>query len=158
MESPHQVDNILARSKETQCGAAISPLRVITGPLYRLPGLFWKIENIPRALGTGDTILGPSVGLDACFCLAGPCLASVSPPAEMGGESGGTAKRRGPRSCMPPIPCLIYLFLAVLGLRCCVGVSPVGASGGHCLIVVCGLLIAVACVVWIAGSRTHGLQ
>ena len=63
-----------------------------------------------------------------------------------------------PRSRMPPIPCLIYLFLAVLGLRCCVGISPVGASGGHCLIEVCGLLIAVACVVWIAGSRTHGLQ
>ena len=157
MESPHQVDNILARSKETQRGAAISPLRVITGPLYRLPGLFWKIENIPRALGTGDAILGPLVGLGACFCLAGPCLASVSPPAEMGGESGGTSKPRGPQKphASHPLP---YLFLAVLGLRCCVGVSPVGASGGHCLIVVCGLLIAVACVVWIAGSRTHGLQ
>ena len=110
MESPHQVDNILARSKETQRGAAISPLRVITGPLYRLPGLFWKIENIPRALGTGDAILGPLVGLGACFCLAGPCLASVSPPSEMGGESGGTSKPRGPQKphASNPLP---YLFI-----------------------------------------------
>ena len=70
------------------CGAAISLLHVITGLLYSLLGLFWKTENTPRALGSGDTILGPLVGLGACFCLSGPHLASVSPPAEMGGGSG----------------------------------------------------------------------
>ena len=41
---------------------------------------------------------------------------------------------------------LFYLFLAVLGLHCCVGSSPTVASGGYSLAVVrvCGLLIAVA--------------
>ena len=38
-------------------------------------------------------------------------------------------------------------FLAVLGLCCCSGFSPVMASGGHCLVVVCRLLIVVASLV-----------
>ena len=37
----------------------------------------------------------------------------------------------------------ICLFLAVLGLRCCMVFSRVGASEGYSLDVVCGLLIAV---------------
>ena len=32
----------------------------------------------------------------------------------------------------------------MLGLHCCVGFSPVAASGGHSVIALCGLLIAVA--------------
>ena len=39
---------------------------------------------------------------------------------------------------------LIYLFLAVLGLRCCVGVSPAAVSGDYSLGVVGGRLVAVA--------------
>ena len=38
----------------------------------------------------------------------------------------------------------IYLFLAVLGLRCCTGFSLVAVSGGCSLVAVHGLLIAVA--------------
>ena len=38
----------------------------------------------------------------------------------------------------------IYLFLAVLGLRCSVALSLVVGSRGYSLVVVCGLLIAVA--------------
>ena len=41
------------------------------------------------------------------------------------------------------IPNSIYLPLAVLGLRCCVG-SPLFVQGAHCLVPVYGLLIAVA--------------
>ena len=37
-----------------------------------------------------------------------------------------------------------YLFLAVLGLHCCVGFSLVVANWGCTLVVVCRLLIAVA--------------
>ena len=37
-----------------------------------------------------------------------------------------------------------YLFLAVLGLRCCVGFSLVAVSASYSLVVVHGLLIAVA--------------
>ena len=43
-----------------------------------------------------------------------------------------------PRSRMPPIPCLIYLFLAVLGLRCCASFSLVVAHGLSCS-VACGI-------------------
>ena len=48
---------------------------------------------------------------------------------------------------------LIYLFLAVLGLRCCLGFSLVGANRGYSLVAVCGFLPEVAspCV-------EHGLQ
>ena len=38
----------------------------------------------------------------------------------------------------------IYLFLAVLGLHCCAGFSLVVATGDYSLVVVLGLLIAVA--------------
>ena len=45
----------------------------------------------------------------------------------------------------------LYLFLTALSLHCC-GLSLVAASGGYSLIVVCGLLIAVASLV-----AEHGL-
>ena len=38
----------------------------------------------------------------------------------------------------------VYLFLAVLGLHCCSGFSLVAESGGYFLVVMSGLLIAVA--------------
>ena len=38
----------------------------------------------------------------------------------------------------------IYLFVAVLGLHCCVGFSLVAASGGYFLVVARGLLTGVA--------------
>ena len=41
----------------------------------------------------------------------------------------------------------VFFFLAVLGLFCCSGFFPVMASGGHCLVVVCRLLIVVASLV-----------
>ena len=37
-----------------------------------------------------------------------------------------------------------YLFLAVLGLRCCIGFSPVAVSGGYSPLVVHGPLNVVA--------------
>ena len=40
-----------------------------------------------------------------------------------------------------------YLFLAVLGLCCCMGLSLVSASRGYSLIAVCGRLIVVASLV-----------
>ena len=46
----------------------------------------------------------------------------------------------------------IYLFLATLGLRCCVGLFLVVASWGYSPAVVCGLLIWVASLV-----AEHGL-
>ena len=42
---------------------------------------------------------------------------------------------------------LIYLLLAVLGLRCCSGFSLVVASGGYSLFVVLRLLIGMASLV-----------
>ena len=42
---------------------------------------------------------------------------------------------------------VIYLFFAVLGLHYCKGFSLVAVSRGYFLIVVCGLLIVVACLV-----------
>ena len=47
----------------------------------------------------------------------------------------------------------IYLFLAVLGLHCCVGFSLVAVSKGKSLVVVCRLLIVAASLV-----RKHRLQ
>ena len=41
----------------------------------------------------------------------------------------------------------IYLFLATLGLHCCMGFSPVAVSQGYSLAVVPRLLIAVASLV-----------
>ena len=42
---------------------------------------------------------------------------------------------------------LLFLFLAVLGLCCCMGVSLVVASGGYSLAAVGGLLTAVVSLV-----------
>ena len=39
---------------------------------------------------------------------------------------------------------IIYFIFVVLGLCCCTGFSLLSASGGSCLVVVCGLLIEVA--------------
>ena len=47
----------------------------------------------------------------------------------------------------------MYLFLALLGFRCCVGFSLVAASGGS-LVTVCGLLTGVAS----RGAWALGLQ
>ena len=41
----------------------------------------------------------------------------------------------------------IYLFLTVLGLRCCEGFSLVVAGGGYSLLVMRGLFIAAASLV-----------
>ena len=41
----------------------------------------------------------------------------------------------------------IYLFLSVLGLRCCMGFSPVAASRGYSLVAVCRPLTAVVSLV-----------
>ena len=46
----------------------------------------------------------------------------------------------------------IYLFLAALGLRCCTWAFSNCGERGLLFIVVCGLLIAVACLV-----AEHGL-
>ena len=58
--------------------------------------------------------------------------------------------------------CLFYnfawLFLAVLGLRCCVGFPLVAVSGGCSPVVVHGLLTAVASLVGRTGSRACGLS
>ena len=50
----------------------------------------------------------------------------------------------------------MYLFLAVLGVPCCVDFSLVVASGGYSLVVVCGLLLWQL-LLWSMGSRTPGL-
>ena len=47
----------------------------------------------------------------------------------------------------------IYLFLAMLRLHCCSGVSLVAESGGYSLVVACGPLIVVA-----SSVADHGLQ
>ena len=47
---------------------------------------------------------------------------------------------------------LIYLFLAVLGLRRCMGFSLVEASWGYSLAGVLRLLIAAASLVWLPSS------
>ena len=52
----------------------------------------------------------------------------------------------------------IYLFLAVLGLRCCTGFSLVAVSGGYSLVAVLELLIAMASLAVGHGLRVHGLQ
>ena len=52
----------------------------------------------------------------------------------------------------------IYLFMAVLGLHFCLGFSLVWESRGHSLVVVVGLLTAVASLLQITGSRASRLQ
>ena len=46
----------------------------------------------------------------------------------------------------------IYLFMAVLGFRCCMGFSLIVVGGGCSLVVWCGLFIAQASLV-----AEHGL-
>ena len=46
-----------------------------------------------------------------------------------------------------PVVASVFLFFAVLSLHCLAGQSTVVASGGYFLVVVCGLLIVVACLV-----------
>ena len=48
---------------------------------------------------------------------------------------------------------VLFIYLAVLGLCCCVGLSLVAASGDCCLIAVHGFLILVASLI-----TEHGLQ
>ena len=50
----------------------------------------------------------------------------------------------------------MYLFLAVLGLHCCTGLSQVVASRGHSSDVLHGLLFAVASLA--AEHRRQGVQ
>ena len=54
----------------------------------------------------------------------------------------------------------IYLFIAVLGLCCCLGFSLVVVSGGDSLLAVIRLLIAVIRLLLLQSmdSRVHGLQ
>ena len=55
------------------------------------------------------------------------------------------ANRHMKRSSISYLKKMIYFFiLAVLGLHCCAGFSPVAGSGGYSLVAVCGLLIVVA--------------
>ena len=51
-----------------------------------------------------------------------------------------------------------FILLAVLSLHCCVGFSLVVAAEGYSLVVVRGLLTAVASILWATGCRVHGLQ
>ena len=51
------------------------------------------------------------------------------------------------RECALNIIFKIYLFLAVLGLCCCLGFSQVALSGGFSLVVMLRLLIVVAALV-----------
>ena len=52
----------------------------------------------------------------------------------------------------------IYLFLAVLGLRCCAWASLVASRGGYFLVVVCRLLIVVASLAAGHGLQEHGFR
>ena len=52
-----------------------------------------------------------------------------------------------PQSAISFFSSFIYLFLAVLGLRCCMGFSLVAASRGYSLVTVRGLLIVAAFLV-----------
>ena len=50
------------------------------------------------------------------------------------------------------------LFLVALGLGCWIGFSLVAVSGRYCLVMVCGVLIAMDSLVEEHGSRARGLQ
>ena len=52
----------------------------------------------------------------------------------------------------------IYLFLAVLGLHCCMWAFSTCSDWGLLFIAVCGRLIAVASLVAEHGLQAHGLQ
>ena len=51
-----------------------------------------------------------------------------------------------------------FIFLAVLGLCCCQGFSPVAASSGYALVLVHRLLVAVATLLWCTGTRACGIS
>ena len=51
----------------------------------------------------------------------------------------------------------MYLFMAVLGLYCCICFSLVAANGGYSLVTRHGLLLAVASFVRCAGFHTCGM-
>ena len=81
-------------------------------------------------------------------------------------ERRNRSQRRAANAYMPTIHryylgilhLLLFLFWAMLGLCCCMGVSLVVASGGYSLVVVGGLLIAVVSLVaehrlWSTGSK-----
>ena len=53
---------------------------------------------------------------------------------------------------------LFYLFLAALGLRCCVQASSSCGERGLLFVVVCGLLIVVASLVAEHRLQARGLQ
>ena len=52
----------------------------------------------------------------------------------------------------------MYLFMAAVGLRCCVGFSLVVASRGYSLVAVRGFLAAVASVALVGGSRMQAQE
>ena len=52
----------------------------------------------------------------------------------------------------------IYLFLAVLSLRCCEGFSLVVESAGYSLLVVAGFSLRWLHLLQSTGSRVQGLQ
>ena len=60
--------------------------------------------------------------------------------------------------CFLKLILYIYLFLTVLGLCCCLGLSLVVVSRGYCLVIACGLLIGVALLLQSTGSRAHRLS
>ena len=53
---------------------------------------------------------------------------------------------------------LVNLFMAMLGLGCCVGFSLVVESGGYFLVVVERLLIAVVSLLWSTNSSSCGFS
>ena len=57
-----------------------------------------------------------------------------------------------------PFSLNVYLFMALLGLHCCLGFSLVVESRGYSLVAVHGLLIAVTSVVLERGSRALRLR
>ena len=52
----------------------------------------------------------------------------------------------------------LFLFLAVLALRCCTSFSLVAVIWGYSLVVLCRLLIAVASLLCNMGSRACGFR
>ena len=61
-------------------------------------------------------------------------------------------------SLLPFFKKIIYLFLVTVGLHCCLGFSRVVESWGYSLVSVCGLLVAVACLVVEHRPEEHRLQ
>ena len=60
---------------------------------------------------------------------------------------------KGPLSCdLITSFFLLFIYLGALGLHCCKWLSPVAGSWGSSLVLVCGLLIAVASLI-----SAHGL-